>query len=622
MIKDKIRKSYDNIKPDDAQKEKMLKNILTGAAVPAHKKRWIPWAAAACALAAAVLGILFITKTPDLQAQASAAANTAPIHTSAASASAVTAADRVVCRVKLSINPSVEFEIGEDGMIVNVVGLNDDGKALIEGIDFKGMSLENATIMVVNQLILQGYITAAEIQEEINLSLSGNNVTPDTLSVMTDVIKTAAAEQNIAVDVIQDADSNNLQIVLKGEGEPDVWPSIPPEDTKSEDIGLQMEFKMAHGTNSAYVDNVLIHTPEGKTIENLQDFAGTRLNQAALRSIIELLDKGYIKDSQDSKTVRFFFTGKCNGSDIEGVGKLTELLLAEYGMHIRVTANADKKEILLRPDETVTFEAQESKYALRDVLNYMVNKDEADLSPRQVAILKMAYNYREYQRLMEKRYFVIIPDLVGLPEEQSVDMLRKLGIDPVVVREKVPGYDPEKKNGGLPSTTTSAQGVPDDGPLEPRVQTWEFPVVGFGCVFYQDSPPGVPCQTGLSIQINVIVPEDDERPETTDYREDSGIVIREMDVPFDISDYPDTFSLRGAKGFSAMIKEMNATYTIDDKANYTVTIDRNTGWEGTAVITITHKGGFPMSKFFVQDGRIIEHEFLWRRDAPTADDMG
>jgi hypothetical protein len=39
-------------------------------------------------------------------------------------------------------------------------------------------------------------------------------------------------------------------------------------------------------------------------------------------------------------------------------------------------------------------------------------------------------------------------------------------------------------------------------------------------------------------------------------------------------------------------------------------------------MTITHKDGFPQSKFFVQDGRIIEHEFLWRRGAPAAEDRG
>lgn len=626
MIKKSIRESYDNISLDKDSKHEMLTRILESAGKAAGRKRR-PWAAAVMLSAAAVVAAVIISLALWGGADKGAGNNVAAVSsTPPKETQAIPVAENkdYATVIQMSLNPNVEIRLDAQGVVTEVVGLNDDGTALIEGIDFAGMSLENATIMIVNQLILQGYITAAEIQEEINISLSSDTMTLDTLSVMTNIIETAAAQQNIAVDVIQNAETNTMQIVLEGEGEPDVWPELPPEGEEGSEpvqteTGLQMEFLMVGGTHSAYVDNVLIHTAEGETIENLQDFAGTRLNQAALRSILELLDKGYITDSEGSKAVRFYFTGDCKDSDVEGVATLTQLLLAEYNMKLAVTTNAGEKEILLTPDETIMYEEQTSKYNMCDVLNYMVNKDEADLSPRQVAILKLAFNYREYQRLLEKRYYVLIPDLVGLPEQQAVDMLLNLGIPPAVVREKVPGYDPKEENGGFPVPTAYTEG--DEPPMQ-QGPVWEFPVVDFGCVFYQDGPAGTPCQAGMYIQINVVVPMDDERPETTDYREDSGIVLREMDVPFDISGYPDTFSLSDAEGFGAMIKEMNATYVIENKDDYTVTIDRNTGWENTAVITIAHKDGFPLSKFFVQDGRIIEHEFLWRRGAPTAEDMG
>ena len=192
-----------------------------------------------------------------------------------------------VSAIVLSMNPDVEIRLDADGVVTEVVGLNDDGIALVDGIEFAGMSLENATIMVVNQLILQEYITAAEIQEEINISLASDNMTLDTLSVMTDIIKTAAAEQNIAVDVSTNAEANTLQIVLEGQGSQDILPDLepseddvelPPEEDKP--IGLDVEFVMEGGTHSAYVEDVLIHTREGETIGYLLDFAGTRLNRA------------------------------------------------------------------------------------------------------------------------------------------------------------------------------------------------------------------------------------------------------------------------------------------------------------------------------------------------------
>ena len=528
---------------------------------------------------------------------------------------------RYVSAIVLSLNPDVEIRLDADGMVTEVVGLNDDGVALVDGIDFAGLSLENATIMVVNQLILQGYITAAEIQEEINIVLTSGSMTLDTLDVMTGIIETAAAAQNIAVDVITDEEANSLQIVLEGEGEPDIMPDLDPVDTEDEtDIGLEIEFVMQEDTYSPYVDDVLFHGPGGETMRCMVDEADTRLNRAALRNIIELVEKGYITDANDTDAVRFTFTGDIPGSAISSLADLTKLLIAEYDLHIAVTADLDDKEIVLAYDETVTHEAQASTYALKDVLNTMVNKDEEDLSPRQIAILKAVYTYREYQRLLEKCYFVVIPDLVGMSEQQAVDMLLNLGLVPVVVREKVPGYDPKLENGGLAKTDSELSPEELDQIEE---TTWDFPVVDFGCVFYQDGPAGYTCQTGMPLQINVIMPEDYDGLESIDdYKDDSGIVIGEMDVPFDVSTYPDTFLLSEADGFDVMIDEMNARYTITDRADYTVTIDRDTGWENTAVITITHRDGFPMSKFFVQDGRIVEHEFLWRRDAPAAEDVG
>ncbi len=546
--------------------------------------------------------------------------------------------------IVMSLNPDVEIRLDADGVVTEVVGLNEDGVALIDGIDFAGMSLENATIMVVNQLILQEYITAAEIQEEINISLASDTVTLDTLSVMTGIIKAAAAEQNIAVDVIEDTEANTLQIVLEGEGGPDVWPELPPTDDGDQtppeegtapdeppatptpaaeaEIGLEVEFLMAKGGHTAFVDNMLVYTQDGGTAAIMLDAASMRLNRVALLGLVELLDKGYIND-EDGKAARLFFTGDCSDEDMKGVAALTSMLLAEYDEQLTAVVDLEAREIRLLPDETVTHEAQPSKYAMRDVLNHMVNKDEEDLSPRQIAILKAAFTFREYQRLLEKRYFVVVPDLVGMPEEQAVELLQQMGFPPSVVREKVPGYDPKKENGGLARSDEVDWQAPAEGEVyvEPPM-VWDFPVVDFGCVFYQDSLAGFTYQHGLPMQINVIVPMDDERPEVADYREDSGIVIREMDAPFDVSGYPDKFLLSEAEGFDAMIGDMNDRPTADNAADYTVTINRDTGWPNTAIITIEHRDGYPRSQFFVQDGRIVEHEFLWRRNASVGEDRG
>jgi hypothetical protein len=627
-----IRSCYDKVSLTPGKRQEILTDVIQAKNEGNGLKRPV-WKAAAVAAAIAVIALaialplaLLNKDSKSFEGSIAMSQSTPPEITKAIAAAEESASYSTA--IMVSLNPDVEIRLDTDGIVTEVVGLNEDGIALIEGIDFAGMSLENATIMVVNQLILKEYITAAEIQEEINISLKSDTMTLDTLSVMTNIIKAAATAQNISVDVIQNADDNRLQIVLEGQGEPEVWPELPPTETPLEEdaaleeptetpmpaveaeIGLEVEFRMAQGGHTTFVDNMLVHKPEGGTASILLDAASMRLNRVALLGLVELLDKGYITDA-DNKAVRLFFAGDCSDEDIESVAELTALLIAEYDMKIAVTADVDQKQILLIPDETVTYEAQPSKLALRDVLNHMVNKDEEDLSPRQISILKMAFTFKEYQRLLEKRYFVIVPNLVGMTEEKAVEMLQQLGFYPGVVREKRPGYDPNKENGGLKYPK-------DDEELTPEY--WAFPVVDFGCVFYQDSIPGHPSETGMGMQINVIVLMDDERPEVSDYRMDSGIVIREMDVSFDVSAYPDKFLLSEAEGLNALIRDMNERPTAENAADYTVTIDRNTGWPNTAVITIAHRDGFPLSKFFVQEGRIIEHEFLWRRDAQPAEE--
>ena len=613
-----VKEYYDEVKLSSEKKQAMLADILAAKRRPARRRVWITAAAVVCAVAVILAVVLpIVLREGNTDGTQIAAETTLTVE----QAGPVAETRNYVSAIVLSLNPDVEIRLDAGGSVTEVVGLNDDGIALVDGIDFAGMTLENATIMVVNQLILQGYITAAEIQEEISISLSSDSMTLDTLSVMTNIIETAAAAQNIAVDVIADEDANALQIVLEGEGEPDVLPDLDPADTGGKtDIGIELEFVMQDDTYSAYVDDVQVHRSDGEALCCMVDEVDLRLNRAALRNIIELIEKGYITDSGDVGGVRFTFTGDISGSDITALADMTKLLMAEYGLHMAVTPDLDAREIVLVYDETVTHEAQTSEYTLKDVLNTMVNKDEEDLSPRQIAILKAVYTYREYQRLLEKRYYVVIPDLVGMNEDQAVDLLLQLGVVPVIGREKVPGYDPKLENGGLAKIDTTLSPEEQDqidGPI------WEFPVVDFGCVFYQDIIEGITYQTGLPLQINVIMPEDYDGPESVDdYRHDSGIVLGEMDVPFDVSAYPDTFLLSDADGFDGMIDEMNARYTIDSQTNYTVVIDRDTGWENTAVITIKHKDGFPQSKFFVQDGRIIEHEFLWRRDAPAREEAG
>ena len=102
-----------------------------------------------------------------------------------------------------------------------VVGLNEDGAALIEGIDFAGLSLENATIVVVDRLIEQGYINASMV-DDVFISVTGSTQ-PDTLAMMSTIIKTAASQYELVVDTAQTGE-NELQVVMGDVDEPGSTP--------------------------------------------------------------------------------------------------------------------------------------------------------------------------------------------------------------------------------------------------------------------------------------------------------------------------------------------------------------------------------------------------------------
>ena len=60
--------------------------------------------------------------------------------------------------VHIEINPKVEILVGEDGAVQDAVGLNEDATALLQNLDIKGKSCEEATYMVVNEAVEQGFL--------------------------------------------------------------------------------------------------------------------------------------------------------------------------------------------------------------------------------------------------------------------------------------------------------------------------------------------------------------------------------------------------------------------------------------------------------------------------------
>lgn len=64
--------------------------------------------------------------------------------------------------VYLDVNPSLALETNRRDQVIRLSGLDDESQALIEGLDYKGKSLEAVAAELLDRLVLQGYVSSSE----------------------------------------------------------------------------------------------------------------------------------------------------------------------------------------------------------------------------------------------------------------------------------------------------------------------------------------------------------------------------------------------------------------------------------------------------------------------------
>ena len=106
-----------------------------------------------------------------------------------------------VTRMTVDINPSVEFMVDDQGLVVSATALNDDGSILIAGEAFVGKTPEEAIEMVVTLATETGYLVkgnATAEQNEVKISISGDS---EYAKQLTEKVHATATEVLAALDV-------------------------------------------------------------------------------------------------------------------------------------------------------------------------------------------------------------------------------------------------------------------------------------------------------------------------------------------------------------------------------------------------------------------------------------
>jgi hypothetical protein len=553
-MKEAIRRSFDRVRLSEADRARLLGGIQKKHEARRHKAAgyWIGGAAAV--VAAAVILTIVLTGGGAPEANSPVADASAAVSAAAAVSSAQPEADRIACSIVLRINPSVEFRLGGDGMVIEVVGLNEDGTVLIDGIGFAGLSLENATIVVVNRLIERGYISASMV-DDVYISVSGS-AQPDTLSMMSAIIKTAASQYELAVDTVQTGE-HELQVVLGDTDEtgPEITPApdpTPPSEATPEvtilpaapadpaslpaALTLQYLKDFAGGVDDIYID--FNGERVNSDIDAYIDIAGMPTGAATFWALGKLIAEGYITDQKPDTKVEFDVSA-FGEETAARVRELVALMVREAGLALTATDEGGARFCLAASGLPVP--ERTARYTLREIDDPTLIKVRGDITELQMQILSMAFTPEEVEYMLTPRYWSVMPNLIGLSEARARELLTLAGL------QSVPSYEDGDHTGD----------------------------VGYGEVFFQDYTAGGLVEVGGRCYFHVRA-----------YPMPS---VDSHNLPSDLLKYLPAF--------------------LDDTGHATVTVDRDTGMrvpiafrvEGYDVVIHAFGGGW----------RAADGSYLW-----------
>lgn len=126
-----------------------------------------------------------------------------------------------VAMVSVDINPSVEFIVNRDRLIISASALNDDGINILEGIDLKGLSMEDGIDTIIAIAGDQGYIKDGKRIILVSAAMCTTETSTAYVQQLKDILdglRTNQDDTNIMTvfvddpDIIADAESNGMSI--------------------------------------------------------------------------------------------------------------------------------------------------------------------------------------------------------------------------------------------------------------------------------------------------------------------------------------------------------------------------------------------------------------------------
>ena len=467
-MKNDFKNSFDKVRPSEGAYYRIYNKVLNS-----KKKKsnlYIYSAIAAAVFIVVLISISFLFKDSGITEIAAE-----PTQATAEEQ----AENKIAYKVVLSLNPDVEFSVDENDMLVEVKGLNEDGAKLIEGIDFYGLSLENGTIIVVNQLIISGYISAYSTEREIQLYFSENSDL-DALDVMSGIIEAGTGGYNL--NSAQNRINEKSLSIRYWSGQEEEEVPVPAESVSK----MTLKYEMHNG----YIGMIDVIINDDEKLAAFIDCPGMETEDATLYFFEELFEKDYIRSDVQLEYV-FDSISEAKFND---VAELVEALASYHGLKVKGISSYSDKSILMTYDD-IDITPAETKYTILQILNPMLIKTEDDITAAQMEILRMCFTEDELLYELKPRIFVVVPNIEGLSEDTALYLLNLAGITPRRVEEEY------------------------DSNWAPSSQNPLYNLNYLNMVIAQDVGPGGTYEQGMNFMYWVLVNEVEEADEINNEQE-------------------------------------------------------------------------------------------------------
>lgn len=116
-----------------------------------------------------------------------------------------------VSTVSLDVNPSVEIALSKKEQVLDVVPLNDDGKAIIGDMDFENSDLEITVNALIGSMLKNGYLSS--MSNSVLVSVDGKDADQLQKKLSADIdtyLKQAGIEGSVLSQVVEDKEAQKL----------------------------------------------------------------------------------------------------------------------------------------------------------------------------------------------------------------------------------------------------------------------------------------------------------------------------------------------------------------------------------------------------------------------------